>query len=208
MTGYQEICTDPSYRGQMVVLTYPLIGNYGVTAADVESRRPWLSALLVRETCDEYSNWRATESLDDYLARNGIPGVCELDTRALTRHLRTHGSLRGVLRAYPADETPDLEALVAEARAVRHRLATSMSSPRSRLQTSIRWETSCAATAMRRASLLIDTGFKRNIARSLAERGLDVIIAPHDVTSPGCASSRPMACCSRTGRATQRAWRA
>ena len=85
LTGYQEICTDPSYRGQMVVLTYPLIGNYGVTAADAESRRPWLSALLVREHCDEYSNWRATESLDDYLARNGIPGVCELDTRALAR---------------------------------------------------------------------------------------------------------------------------
>ena len=69
--------------------------------------------------CDEYSNWRAAESLDDYLARNGIPGVCELDTRALTRHLRQHGTLRGVLRAYPANETPDLEALVAEARAVR-----------------------------------------------------------------------------------------
>ncbi|MGZ3675058.1 MAG: carbamoyl-phosphate synthase domain-containing protein, partial [Ktedonobacterales bacterium] len=64
MTGYQEICTDPSYRGQMVCLTYPLIGNYGVATEDVESRRPWLSALLVREYCDEYSNWRAAESLD------------------------------------------------------------------------------------------------------------------------------------------------
>src|SRR5215467_15523167 len=67
MTGYQEICTDPSYRGQMVCLTYPLIGNYGVAVDDVESRRPWLSALLVRECCEEYSNWRAAESLDDYL---------------------------------------------------------------------------------------------------------------------------------------------
>ena len=107
MTGYQEICTDPSYRGQMVVLTYPLIGNYGVTLADVESRRPWLSALIVREASDDYSNWRASASIDDYLAANGIPGVCELDTRALTRHLREHGTLRGVLRVYQAGETPD-----------------------------------------------------------------------------------------------------
>ena len=103
MTGYQEICTDPSYRGQMVVLTYPLIGNYGVTRDDVESRRPWLSALIVREASDDYSNWRASNSIDDYLAENGIPGVCELDTRALTRHLREHGTLRGVLRVYAAD---------------------------------------------------------------------------------------------------------
>ena len=179
MTGYQEICTDPSYRGQMVVLTYPLIGNYGVTAADAESRRPWLSALLVRENCDEYSNWRATESLDDYLARNGIPGVCELDTRALTRHLRTYGSLRGVLRAFPADETPDLEALIAEARAVASvsqlDVVAEVSTP-----TEYLWETSAFPLDAPRIAL-IDTGFKRNIAHSLAERGLDVTIAPHDV---------------------------
>src|SRR5262249_57480769 len=81
-------------------LTYPLIGNYGVTPEDVESRRPWLSALLVREYCEEYSNWRAGESLEDYLRQAGIPGMCELDTRALTRHLRTHGTLRGVIRLY------------------------------------------------------------------------------------------------------------
>src|SRR6185312_12155839 len=75
---------------------------------------------LVREYCDEYSNWRAAESLDDYLARNGIPGLADFDTRALTRHLRDHGTLRGVIRAYPAaGETPDIPALVAEARAVR-----------------------------------------------------------------------------------------
>ena len=179
MTGYQEICTDPSYRGQMVVLTYPLIGNYGVTAADAESRRPWLSALLVREHCDEYSNWRATESLDDYLARNSIPGVCELDTRALTRHLRTYGSLRGVLRAYPANEAPDLEALVAEARAVatvsQLDVVAEVSTPDEHP-----WETPALPLDAPRIAL-IDTGFKRNIACSLAERGLDVTIAPHDV---------------------------
>jgi len=179
MTGYQEICTDPSYRGQMVVLTYPLIGNYGVTATDAESRRPWLSALLVREHCDEYSNWRATESLDDYLARNGIPGVCELDTRALTRHLRQHGSLRGVLRAFPADETPDLEALVAEARAVatvsQLDVVTEVST-----DDAYSWQGPASPLEAPRIAL-IDTGFKRNIAHSLAERGLAVTIAPYDV---------------------------
>jgi carbamoyl-phosphate synthase small subunit len=179
MTGYQEICTDPSYRGQMVVLTYPLIGNYGVTAADAESRRPWLSALLVREHCDEYSNWRATESLDDYLARNGVPGVCELDTRALTRHLRQHGSLRGVLCALPANEKPDLEALVAEAQAVATvsqldvvgEVSTADAHP---------WQGPALPLDAPRVAL-VDTGFKRNIAHSLAERGLAVTIAPHEV---------------------------
>jgi carbamoyl-phosphate synthase small subunit len=179
MTGYQEICTDPSYRGQMVVMTYPLIGNYGVTTADAESRRPWLSALLVREHCDEYSNWRATESLDDYLARNGIPGVCELDTRALTRHLRQHGALRGVLRLLPANETPDLKKLVADAQAIatvsQLDVVGEVSTP-----DEYPWEAPALPLDAPRIAL-IDTGFKCNIARSLAERGLDVTIAPHDV---------------------------
>ena len=115
MTGYQEICTDPSYRGQMVVLTYPLIGNYGVAPLDMESRRPWLSALIVREYADDYSNWRAAESLDAYLRRTGIPGISELDTRALTRHLRIHGTLRGIIVAFTAGDPPDIDALVAAA---------------------------------------------------------------------------------------------
>ena len=189
MTGYQEICTDPSYRGQMVVLTYPLVGNYGVAQDDVESRRPWLSALLVREYCDEYSNWRAAESLDDYLERNGIPGVCELDTRALTRHLRTHGTLRGVIRAYAAEETPDLAALVAEATRVRTvsdldvvgEVAGEAVEPWAAFSPSP--SPSRGGTEHRRGRvLLVDTGFKHNIARCLTERGLDVTIAPPRLT--------------------------
>ncbi|HET8908670.1 MAG TPA: glutamine-hydrolyzing carbamoyl-phosphate synthase small subunit [Ktedonobacterales bacterium] len=180
MTGYQEICTDPSYRGQMVVLTYPLIGNYGVTLADVESRRPWLSALIVREASNDYSNWRASASIDDYLAANGIPGVCELDTRALTRHLREHGTLRGVLRVYEASETPDVAELVADAKKV-HTVTeldvvadVSIKSPDS-------WKPDEPVPADAPRVLLIDTGYKQNIARSLARRGLDVLIAPHTV---------------------------
>lgn len=97
MTGYQEVCSDPSYRGQIVVLTYPLIDNYGINMDDHESRRPWLHALIVREYCPQPSNWRATGQLVDWLAEYGIP-ICEgVDTRALTRHLRTHGTKRAVL---------------------------------------------------------------------------------------------------------------
>jgi carbamoyl-phosphate synthase small subunit len=179
MTGYQEICTDPSYRGQMVCLTYPLIGNYGVAAQDVESRRPWLSALLVREYCDEFSNWRAAESLDDYLARNGIPGLAEFDTRALTRLLRTKGTLRGVLRAIAPGAPIDRAALVAEARSVQSVSNLDVVAEVSRTAVEPWAQVGGARGAPR--VLLIDTGFKHNIARCLTERGLSVILAPHDV---------------------------
>jgi carbamoyl-phosphate synthase small subunit len=189
MTGYQEICTDPSYRGQMVVLTYPLIGNYGVARDDAESRRPWLSALLVREVCDEYSNWRAGESLDDYLRGAGVPGLCELDTRALTRHLRTHGTLRGVLRAYPAGAEPDVAALVAEARAVRTVTELDVVAEVSEGDSATPWPTQADPDAPR--VLLIDTGYKHNIARCLAERGLSVVVAPHRVDLAAVRRLRP-----------------
>src|SRR5918912_2725179 len=89
MAGYQEICTDPSYRGQMVVLTHPQIGNYGVDAAVSESTRPWVAALIVRELAAYPHHWRSVEPLGAYLARHGVPGLQEVDTRALTRRLRT-----------------------------------------------------------------------------------------------------------------------
>ncbi|MDP9373486.1 MAG: carbamoyl phosphate synthase small subunit, partial [Chloroflexota bacterium] len=97
MTGYQEVATDPSFNGQLVTFTYPLIGNYGVTPADDESWRPWIAAAIVREHCDEPSHWRADGTFDEYLRRHNIPGIAGVDTRALTRHLRDRGLLRGVL---------------------------------------------------------------------------------------------------------------
>ena len=97
MTGYQEVCTDPSFAGQIVCMTYPLIGNYGVNEADAESRQPWISGLIVRELCDLPSNWRSEGTLDIYLRENEIPGISGIDTRALTRHIRTSGDIRGVL---------------------------------------------------------------------------------------------------------------
>lgn len=103
MTGYQEVLTDPSYTGQLVTMTYPLIGNYGVNDRDVESRVPQVEAFIVRELCRFPSNWRATSSLDGYLRKNGIPGIEGLDTRALTRHIRTAGAMRAALSSTVLD---------------------------------------------------------------------------------------------------------
>ena len=97
MTGYQEILTDPSYKGQIVTMTYPLIGNYGVNQQDVESWRPHAAGFVIRELSPVVSNWRADYSLSDYLAQNGIPGIQGIDTRALTKKLRVCGALNGFI---------------------------------------------------------------------------------------------------------------
>ena len=91
MTGYQEVLTDPSYAGQIVVLTYPLIGNYGINAGDVESKQIQVSGFVVREDCNQPSHWQSTGTLSDFLAGAGIPGIGGVDTRALTRRLRSSG---------------------------------------------------------------------------------------------------------------------
>ncbi len=97
MTGYQELLTDPSYCGQMVCMTYPLIGNYGINDDDMESHKVHVSGLLVKECCKKPSNWRATMTLPQFLQQHNVPGLEAIDTRALTRHLRIHGAMRGVI---------------------------------------------------------------------------------------------------------------
>src|SRR5438874_10795143 len=97
MTGYQEVLTDPSYAGQMLCMTYPLQGNYGTRPADGESDRPWARGFIARWACERPSHHSSAAPLHDFLAAHGVPGVSEIDTRALTRHLRTHGTLRAVL---------------------------------------------------------------------------------------------------------------
>src|SRR5437868_817075 len=97
MTGYQEVLTDPSYRRQIVAMTYPLIGNYGTNSTDQESSEPHVRGFVVEELSEQPSNWRAEESLDHYLRRWEIPGLQGIDTRALTRHLRTRGAMKACL---------------------------------------------------------------------------------------------------------------
>lgn len=97
MAGYLEVLTDPSYAGQGVAMTYPLMGNYGINEEDAESRRPWASAFIVQSVARRASNYRSEEELDRYLSRYDIPGIAGLDTRALTRHLRTRGTMNGMI---------------------------------------------------------------------------------------------------------------
>src|SRR3989475_10307204 len=108
MTGYQEILTDPSYKGQIVTMTYPLIGNYGVNVQDVESWRPHVAGFVVRELSAVVSNWRADFSLAEYLEEYGIPAIQGADTRALTKRLRLRGALKGLIST---EEIPDAEAV-------------------------------------------------------------------------------------------------
>ena len=112
MTGYQEVLTDPSYKGQIVTMTYPLIGNYGVNSEDIESSTIHLEAFVIREYEAEYSNWRAEESLREYLVRHGVLGIHQVDTRAITRHIR----LKGAMKAVISTDVSDPATLVEKAR--------------------------------------------------------------------------------------------
>src|SRR5579863_5662531 len=115
LTGYQEIATDPSYAGQIVVLTNPQIGNYGTNHADNESAKPYIEGLIVREFSAVSSNWRSEQVTDEYMERYSVPVLAEIDTRALVRHLRTHGVMRGVI----STRVEDPQALVQKARNIR-----------------------------------------------------------------------------------------
>jgi carbamoyl-phosphate synthase small subunit len=115
LTGYQEIFTDPSYAGQIVVLTNPQIGNYGTNAADNEASRPYIEGLVTREFSPISSNWRSQQVTEEYLERFNVPVIAEIDTRAVVRHLRTHGALRGVISSLETD--PDK--LILKARGIR-----------------------------------------------------------------------------------------
>src|SRR5207253_3432492 len=113
MTGYQEILTDPSYHGQIVAMTYPQIGNYGINEADAESRRPWVRGFVIRELSCRVSNFRAAGSLEGYLERHGIIGIEGIDTRALVRLTRERGAMKGILSTHDLDDA----SLVAKAKA-------------------------------------------------------------------------------------------
>ena len=112
MTGYLEVLTDPSYQGQGVVMTYPLIGNYGVCLEDIESEKPWHSAFIVREISRTSSNFRREEDLEDYLKEYDIPGICGVDTRAITKILREHGCMGGMITTNPDFNLDEILSLI------------------------------------------------------------------------------------------------
>ena len=180
MAGYQEIATDPSYHGQMVVLTHPQVGNYGVQEEAAESGRPWLAALIVRDLAAAPNHWMKVSDLHTYLAAAGVPGIQGVDTRALTRHLRTHGTLRAILgRIDPAGPVADqVERLRERARHVtplsEKNLVADACAPDSVRHPSPR-ELPFTPTSFHPRIALVDCGVKHNIARSLSARGAEVV---------------------------------
>ena len=165
MAGYQEILTDPSYAGQGVVMTYPLIGNYGVNSEDSESRNPWAAAMIVRRLSPRGSNFRNEGTLDDYLKAHRITGICGVDTRAITRMLRDQGTMNGMITV---EETADLEQKLRMIRAYRVQ-GTVEKTTRSRVQV-------YPGDGPRVA--LLDLGVKENMIRSLQNRGCEVTVFP------------------------------
>jgi len=189
MTGYQEILTDPSYCGQMVTMTYPLIGNYGINDQDVESDRIQVKALLVKEYQWFPSNWRSQKSLADYLKSSGIPGIEGLDTRALTRHIRLKGAMKAALSTKDLDpdsmvakarQSPDMEGsdLVKEV-TCREPMLWQNGRPVKLEQGIDQFEWPDKPEAFR--VVAIDFGVKYNILRSLEQRGCTILQVPADV---------------------------
>src|SRR4029078_13404832 len=127
MSGYQEILTDPSYAGQIVCMTYPQIGNYGVNEEDIESRRPWGAGFVGREASPSASNWRSTETLDSYLKRNNIVGIEHIDTRALVRHIRDKGAMRSAISTVDLYSESLLQKVLASPSMENRELASSVS---------------------------------------------------------------------------------
>jgi carbamoyl-phosphate synthase small subunit len=191
MSGYQEILTDPSYRGQTVMLTQPHIGNYGVNSEDEESTKLWLSALVVREACQRASNFRSGAELSDYLAQHGVPGIEGVDTRMLTRRVRDHGEQRVLVTRDMTSSDAQLVSKVQKAPRVAdvdHVLAVTTEAPYD-------WErgheshwsvpTPDPRPGKRLRIVAYDFGAKRNILRSLVASGLDVTVV--GATTPAAA---------------------
>ena len=168
MAGYQEVLTDPSYYGQSVCMTYPLIGNYGLNADDFESRKCWVSGFIMREACDYPSNWRCDRSLDAYLKKEGIVGLAGIDTRRLTRILRNSGVMNGIL--YSEGHEPD-EAMIEQMKAYKVTGAV-------KAVTICEPEVYPATTEQKHRVALLDFGVKRNIQRELCARGCEVTVMP------------------------------
>jgi carbamoyl-phosphate synthase small subunit len=177
MTGYQEVLTDPSYTGQIVAMTYPLIGNYGVNEADEESARPQVAGFLIHEAPPVHSNWRATESLDAYLRRHGVVAMAGIDQRALTRHIRSAGSMRGAIAPAGINRDTLLEQIRAQPEMSGLDLACGVS-------TTERY--TVPATGDKRFNVLaFDFGVKSHSLKLLAERGCEVTVLP--ATTPADA---------------------
>ncbi len=181
MTGYQEILTDPSYKGQIVTMTYPLIGNYGINKEDFESKKPHLSGFVVREASKIVSNWRSEMSLADFLKKHNIIGIEGIDTRELTLHIRSKGAMKGII----STDDLNVKSLVEKAKASKSLVGRDLVK-----------EVTCSRVyewnkTGKYLVVLIDCGAKLNIMRELAKRDCHVIVVPAKTSAKKILSLKP-----------------
>lgn len=213
MTGYPEVLTDPSYAGQAVVMTYPLIGNYGICHEDMESLKPWPDGYIVRELSEIPSNFRSEDSIQHFLVKNNIPGICGIDTRALTKILREKGTMNGMITTREYENPGELVARIKAYRVAGVVERTSckdvyVMEPGAGPGNEVREENEdvggghirpgnqtvserMASGGLRKQVALLDLGAKRNIARSLVKRGCRVTVYPSHTPAEEILKSRP-----------------
>jgi carbamoyl-phosphate synthase small subunit len=209
MTGYQEVLTDPSYRGQIVAMTYTEIGNYGINADDSESWQPWVEGFVLREFNPRPSNWRARETLQDFLARHDIIGIEDVDTRRLTKHLRTHGAQIAVITTEALDPDEAVDRARSAPRLVGRDLVAEVTCSAPREWYGESYEPSEGAAAKpsmdigarpggyrglpneRPNVVVVDCGVKQNILRHLHRRGARVTVVPASFTAADVLALKP-----------------
>ncbi|MFZ1701955.1 MAG: glutamine-hydrolyzing carbamoyl-phosphate synthase small subunit [Pyrinomonadaceae bacterium] len=183
MSGYQEILTDPSYAGQIVCMTYPLIGNYGVNEEDVESRRPWVEGFVVREASRVRSNFRSTESLQDYLTSHNIVGTEHIDTRSLVRHIRDKGAMRSAISTIDLDAESLLEKVLASPEMANRELASAVT---------VGNDYDYPAVSEEKYHIVAyDFGVKTNSLREFAKFGCRVTVVPAGTTADETLALKP-----------------
>ena len=195
MSGYQEILTDPSYRGEIVTMTYPLIGNYGINREDVESSRPHLAGFIVKEACDMPSNWRSEMSLDAYLKENNIIGLSGIDTRALVRHIRDKGAQTGIISTIDLDA----DSLVAKAKAapsiVGQDLVQEVTCKDLYDWNEGTWDLANGYEKQQETAeykvVAYDFGIKYNILRNLVSKGCAVTVVPANTPAEDVLAMQP-----------------
>lgn len=178
MTGYLEVMTDPSYAGQAVVMTYPLIGNYGICYDDMESYRPWIDGLIVRELSEVASNFRNEDSIQSFLIKNNIPCICGIDTRDLTKRLREHGTMNGFITV---DSSFVVEKILQRIKEYSVKGVVKRTSTKE----------AYILPGKGKRVVLIDFGAKKNIARQLQKRGCEVIVVPCDTKAKEILKLKP-----------------
>ncbi len=189
ITGYQEIITDPSYKAQIVTMTYPLIGNYGVNEEDAESCKPWLEGFVVKELSAIRSNWRSTMGLDEYLKKNNVVGIQGIDTRALTRDLRAQGAMQGVISTNDFDATSLMRKLKSAPRLVGRDLVKEVTCKEPYV-----WTAKLQAPSSKPQCykvVVLDCGVKRNILRNLVSCGCKVKVVPAKTTAEEILKLKP-----------------